>query len=120
MSLINENILKEFSVWAEENEDKSIFPEISIEGGDSYYIGRDSEKTYMMEYSFETMAELGKLLEKYSGLPVGDKMLQRLTVGIMQNRFVGVLEKNIDNNIGYEKKSEPDTTNVISEYVYMF
>lgn len=86
MSLINEDIKKKISNWAEENADQNVFPKISQEK-DSYYINRGSEKTYMMEYSFKTIEELKILLDKFSGLSNEQEMLRILTLGIMQNRF---------------------------------
>ena len=91
MSLISEDIMAELSAWAEKNEDKSVFPTFS-KAEDSYYIDRKSDETYMMEYSFETMAELRNLVEVYSGLADDPHMLRRLVVEIMQNRFEDKLE----------------------------
>lgn len=115
MSLISENILREFSAWAEENEDKRIFPGISKEET-SYYINRDSEKTYMMKYSFETMAELEKALEEYSGLSDDLPMLRKLTIGVLQNRFNGRLE--VQEAEGQNRTE--DGNKALPDFVYVF
>lgn len=115
MSLISENIMEEFSAWAEKSEDKSIFPMISKEE-DSYYIDRETEETYMMEYSFETMAELKNLINAYSGLADDPQMLRKLVVEIMQNRFKSQLEmqESLKSN-----KTQDDNKN-LPEFVYVF
>lgn len=113
MSLISENIIEEFSAWAEKNEDKGIFPVISKE--DSYYIDRKSEETYMMEYSFETMAELKNLVEEYNGLTDDPQMLRKLVVEIMQNRFKSQLETH---EFTDSKKTE-NVNNALPDFVYI-
>lgn len=119
MSLINEKVIEEFSTWAEENENRHIFPEIS-NAEDSYYINRDTEETYMMEYSFKTLPELKSALEQYSGLSSDPQMLKKLTVEICQDRFRSKLDTNgnKDNISPNTKVSEGKQT--LPEYVYVF
>lgn len=117
MSLINEKVIEEFAEWAKENEDRKIFPEIS-ENENSYYIDRKSEDTYMTEYSFKTVAELKKELEKYSGLPADSQILKKLTVEICQNRFRSKLEMNVDNKMQSEKVNDGKKT--LPEFIYVF
>lgn len=110
MSLIKEEVMEEFSVWAGKNEDKHIFPVIDKEES-SYYIDRESEDTYMMPYSFETVAELKKLMEEYSGLSEDLQMLNKLTVEIYKARFRG--KKAVEEESAGKKTELP-------EFVYVF
>ncbi len=119
MSLINEKILQELLIWAEENEDKRVFYAISDEEK-SYFTDRDSEETYIMEYSFRTLAELKHNLEKYSNLLEDPELLKKMTIEICQDRFKRELrmhefsgKTNID-----DRKEEKEKT--LPEYVYAF
>ena len=87
MSLISEEVIDDFLLWAEEHEDKGIFPTISgMET--SYYIDRDTEKTYIMEYWFENMMSILRALEEYAGLKSESYILKRMTIELCQNRYV--------------------------------
>lgn len=67
MNLIEKKVRGEFATWAQENENKDIFPKISQEES-SYYIDRSGDETYLMEYSVPNIAQLKADLERYSGL----------------------------------------------------
>lgn len=131
MNSINEKVKGEFLEWAKNNEDKEAFPRISKEK-DSYYINRNSEETYMMEYSFKTIAELREALEKYSGLADEQQMLKRMAVEVCRNRFKSASEMDNDKinlqiipkapnaiDEGKEKK-EFDGEKVLPEFIYIF
>lgn len=109
MSLINEKDMEEFSAWAVKNVNKDIFPKISKE--ESYYIDRDSEETYMMEYSFSTMPELRGILERYIGLGNNAEMLRKLIIMMYQNKFQNKIERN---NTGINSDKD------LPEYIYVF
>lgn len=108
--------IEEFAEWAEKNEDKNVFPEIS-ENVSSYYIDRVSEKTYMMPYSFQNIAELKKLLKQYGGLESDSELLQMIVINICQNRYRGSLETGMHQN---EKSENQDGEKRLPEYVYTF
>lgn len=111
MSLIDET-------WAKENEDKHIFPGISDEA-DSYYKKRNSETTYMMEYSFRTVAELEKALLDYSGVSSDARILKMLAIEICENRYMAGQEKcgQEDSNIVLEQDIQGTE---LPEFVYIF
>ena len=117
MSLIDEETKKRFCQWAEQNEERHIFPEILQ--GESYYIPREDEKTYMMEYSFETVAELGTAMEEYSGLSSGSQILKMLVVEICQKQSKGKAEKNKEKFTNENSKAEYQKTE-LPEFVYVF
>ncbi len=117
-NLITEKNIGDFYGWARENKDESIFPLIS-EGEDSYYITRNSEETYLMEYSFHNMAWLKESLKKYAGLSSDLQMLKKLTVTICQNRFIGNLQIHED-RISREKKEVQDGKKTLPEFIYVF
>lgn len=111
MSLIDET-------WAKENEDKNIFPEISDEV-DSYYKKRNSETTYMMEYSFKTVAELEKALVEYNGLSSDAQILKMLAIEICENRYVVRREKCGEEDLGKVLDEGAQGTE-LPEFVYIF
>lgn len=119
MSLINEAAMEKFSVWAAENEDKDIFPSIS-QSEESYYIDRSSDETYMMEYSFQTLAELKKGLEQYSGLSDDEQILKMMTIEICQNMFrrESANNKAEATEDGESKRSKDNKT--LPEFIYVF
>ncbi len=119
MSLINEKVMQEFAVWAETNEDKNIFPAIAGEE-ESYYIKRDSEETYMIEYSFRTLAELKKALEEHSGLSTDPEMLKMLTIEICQDRYKSELNIHKEDDKSKERKRVQDSEKTLPEFVYVF
>lgn len=118
MSLIDKKVIEEFSTWAEKNGDKHIFPEICKEEG-SYYIDRNSEETYMMDYSFETVVELKELLMKYGGLAEESQMLNNLTVEIYKNRYIRSSVINVD-DVGNRKEVSIDEEKKLPEFIYVF
>lgn len=87
MSSINENAIEDLSIWAKENEDKSIFSEI-IKEKTSYYKNRDINEDYMMEYSFQDITELKSVLKRYSGLETDLWILQKLVMIMCQDRYI--------------------------------
>ncbi len=131
MSLINGEAAGELWEWARENEDRSIFPQIS-KGEASYYMNRNSEETYIMEYSFKTIAELKALLERHSGLSEEPQMLKKMAVEVCQNRFRGSMDTGADSSHAGTKteahkemkkpeiKKEPDDEKVLPEFIYVF
>ena len=118
MSLIDEKVLEDFSIWAEEKENKHIFPATS-QKETTYFIERESEETYMMEYSFKTLKELQSGLEKYGGLSSDLQTLRMLVVGICQDRYKTSLKMNHGQD-GYFENLNESTTGTISDYVYAF
>lgn len=118
MNLINDQFVNDFSEWAEENEDKSAFPSIS-ERTDSYYISRNSEETYMMEYSFETVAAFKTALERYSRSSMDTWLVNKMIVAMYQNRFTSGQNKNIPDE-QKEKLSPVDGKSELPEYIYVF
>lgn len=118
MNLISGQFVNDFSEWAAENEDKSAFPSIS-EGTDSYYISRNSEETYMMEYSFENVSAFKTALEKYSRSSMDPRLVNKMIVAMYQNRFTG--DQNINTPNEQEAKRNPvDGKGELPEYIYVF
>lgn len=117
MSLIKEEIINDFVCWAETNENKNIYPKISKDEV-SYYVDREFDDTYIMEYSFKTMAELRKYLEKYAGLSLDTYMIRKLAIQICQNRYYD--ESEFKHNKSYRKKEDDDklAENTLPEYIY--
>ena len=111
MSLIDET-------WAKENEDKHIFFFFSDEA-DSYYKKRNSETTYMMEYSFRTVAELEKALMEYGGILPDVQILKMLAIEICENRYMAGHEQYGKEDLS--KVSEEDAqASELPEFVYIF
>lgn len=116
MNLIREETIEDYAIWAESNEDKTIYPDISKDA-ESYYIDRASSETYMMEYSFKTVMELKRLLEIFSGLS-DPSIVRRLTIDICQNRYFDEL-KMYDNMFCRQKFCKDDNVvALLPEYVY--
>lgn len=118
MNLISGQFVNDISEWAEENEDKSAFPSI-CERTDSYYISHNSEETYMMEYSFETVAAFKKALERYSRSSMDARLIDKMIVAMYQNRFTGVQNENIPGE-QEEKWNPADGKGQLPEYIYVF
>ena len=96
MSLINENVVEELFIWARQNEDKHVFPEVNREI-DSYYIKRTSEETYLQEYAVDTLLDLKTFLEAYSGLPTDSPILKQLLFEISRQRRRPQRQDNMNN-----------------------
>ncbi len=116
MNLTDERLMEEISVWAEKNEDKNIFSGISKDET-SYYVDRDSEDTYMMEYAVKTMAELRTALEEYSGLSGQLDILQKIVYAICQDRYRDTIEMTEPNN---EQTQQSDDQMKLPEFIYVF
>lgn len=116
MNLTDKSFINEIAAWAETNTDKEVFPEI-CEDIPSYYRNRESEDTYMMEYSVETMEELKELLEKHGGLSEDPLILQMIVHATCQNRYRKGLEIS-------EIKSGQNLTNTdkvqLPDFIYVF
>lgn len=89
MSLISENIIESFSLWAKEN--RSFFSDVSTEKI-SYYNNRDAEKGYMMEYAFQNITEMKVALDIFGELGKSPQMLQSIVVAVSQGKFFDSLE----------------------------
>ena len=85
MSLVSENVVEELFIWARQNEDKHVFPEVNRETA-SYYIERTLEETYLREYTVDTLLDLKAFLEAYSGLPADSPILKQLLFEISRQR----------------------------------
>lgn len=118
MNLIEEEVVKVFSVWAGMNEDKYIFPAINKEQT-SYYINRESEETYIMDYSFESVAELRDLIANYCGLSEESQILNKLTLEIYKNRFRGKLVSDVGDVKNDTKEVQSEQVE-LPEFVYVF
>lgn len=119
MSLISEKIIDDFALWAEEHENKEIFPAISQEES-SYYIERNIERTYIMEYNFQDMSAIRKALEDYSGLASEAYILKKLTIELCQSRYVSRLSVKCsrdDSCLIEENKKKQD---MLPEFRYEF
>ncbi len=115
MNSISEKTIEEFAIWAKKNEDKNIFPLISADE-DSYYIKRESDDTYIMKYSIETLMELRQALEVHGGLSDSPEMLKMLTVEVCQDRYKSTLRANKEDKRKKAYKGEK----ALPEYVYVF
>lgn len=85
MSLISENVVEGLSIWAQQNEDKHIFPEVNREIA-SYYIDRTLEETYLREYAVDALVDLKASLGVYSGLPIDSPILKQMLFEISRQR----------------------------------
>lgn len=118
MSLISEKIIEDISVWAKDNENKNIFPYIS-EDEKTYYVDKDSEETYMMEYSIRTLEELRKALATYGGLSEETWMLKKMTLEICRLRPRNKeVSKDKESSLNEMRvKNEEET---LPEFIYVF
>lgn len=111
MSLIDERTIDDFRVWAKDNKDRSVFPEI-YKAEKSYYMNRNLEETYLMEYSFHNMAELKEALAAYGGLLTDSWMLVKLVVEVCKNISCPKAEITEDKNSLSQKKELSVETSV--------
>ena len=118
MSSIDGKTKEELYKWALQHEDKRIFSVASVEE-DSYYIARHSEDTYMMEYSFENIAELRRALEEYAGLSLDSEMMQMLLVRICQGRYKNRVEAYTGSSEEIPREEKGGTAE-LPEFVYVF
>lgn len=116
MSWTNEEVIKELSIWAEANEDKHVFPDIS-ESEVSYYIDRDEEDNYLMEFSYKNILELRELFYKFGGLSVDPQIIEKLLIGIFQNRCEEVKFNESDMPV---KKLAKETGSLLPDFIYVF
>lgn len=116
MNWIDDSLMNEMIAWAENNEDRSVFSEI-CEDVPSYYIDRQSKETYLIEYSFKTMAELKEALERYSGLSENSDILNKIVYAICQNRYRGEWEIS---DAKPEQESANDDQEKLPEFIYVF
>lgn len=116
MSLINDKIIDDIFAWAENSEDRHIYPAISDEKS-SYYVNKISEETYMIEYSGKTLEQIKKALVKYSGLSEDDEILKKIIMIICQCRYMRKEKhsKNIDKQRLIEEEKE-----IIPNFIYNF
>lgn len=119
MSSISETDIEIFSEWATKNEDKNIFPYICKEEK-SYYLDRNSEETYMMDYSFQTLAELKKALKQYSGLEDDEEMLKMMTIEICKYRFKCNMEIHKFEDNRQEQRKIKNGEKTLPDYIYVF
>ncbi len=119
MSLIREKVIDDFWSWAGTHADKDIFPEISAEEN-SYYIDRNTDQTYIMEYSFQDMFALREALEEYSDLKSDPYMLKRMTIELFQNRYVSLddMNRDVDSQVSIGKKQADQKS--LPEFRYEF
>ena len=118
MSSISDQFLDDLLEWAKENEDRCVFPLIS-EQASSYYICRNTEETYMMEYSFESVIELKAALEKYSRKPMDVQLLNKMIIAAYQNRFTAARNESAPDE-QVEKSNLDDGKSELPEYIYVF
>ncbi len=119
MNLISEKEAAFFSSWAKEKKDEKCFAEIEKEKS-SYYIDRDSEETYIMEYSFRNMEELKKLLRQYGTPDQEPELLKALTIAICRNGPGSVQSSmNCGKKQGQGCLAE-DKEKILPEYTYVF
>lgn len=117
MNPIDNDNLQKLVIWAEQNEDKDTFLKVSQEAS-SYFMVRETEENYIMEYSFKTLEELKRGLEEYSGLFDDQQLLREMTVQICQNRFKSHLSMTVENeHIGSNQKT---TEKTLPDFVYVF
>ena len=125
MSLVNENIVKELSVWAQQNEDKYIYPEADKKIV-SYYIDRTSEEVYLQEYSIDTLKNLKEALETYSGLPADSPILKQMLFEISrQRRKQPLMQGNKNTEVKSDRSNGDeavlqDNKKRLPEYRYVF
>lgn len=115
MSLINDDIVKSLSVWAEKNEDKKSFSQIE-KNEKTYYKDRASEETYIMEYSIKTVEDMKQALEKYGGLSEDPHMLKKMVIGLCQNRY----RQNPSVSESVETNENEDMNKTLPDSIYSF
>lgn len=114
-----ERMIEDFTEWAEENGDNNIFPDISNDE-DSYYISRETEETYLMEYTFQNMAWLKEALQKYSGLSPDSQILKELAVKICQNKSSNNLEIRRSTFDRERREEVEENKKILPEFIYVF
>lgn len=119
MNLIKEEVFKRFSEWAAENENKSVYSEINSHK-ESYYIDRNSDETYMMEYSINTLHDLRDALYKYSGLSADYEMLKMVTTEMCRNRYKAVTGEAVNKEDNFRNQSFQNNQETLPEYIYVF
>lgn len=119
MSLIREKVTDDFLAWAGTHADKDIFPAISAEEN-SYYMDRDTDQTYIMEYSFQDMFALREALEEYSDLKSDPCMLKRMTIELFQNRYVSPDDMNRDVGSQSSTGKKQEEQKSLPEFRYEF
>lgn len=115
MSLINDDIIKSLSAWAEKNEDKRSFLHIE-QDEKTYYKDRASDETYIMEYSIKTIADVRLALEKYGGLSEAPQMLENMAIGLCQNRY----RQNRSVSESVERNKNEDVNKILPDFIYSF
>lgn len=118
MNLINKRLAGELFMWAEKNADRDVFAQINEEV--SYYINRESEDTYIMEYSLNTAAEVKKELETYSGISSDAELAAMLTVGICQSKLYSKENRKLESTDMVNAVKEAENRSEIPEYIYVF
>lgn len=120
MNLIDEKILEKLSLWAEKNADKNVFREV-LNDDVSYFINRDSEETYMIEYSPETEIEVKEYLDKYTGQSLEQEILKDLTIAICQNKYRATKLDDYVNSIkNNQSTKDSDDKKMLPEFIYVF
>lgn len=119
MNLIKEEFLSRFSEWAAENENTSVYPKINPQK-ESYYIDRNSDETYMMEYSINTLHDLREALYKYSGLSEESEMLKMITTEMCRNRYGAITGEAVNSDDDFQNQSFQDNNETLPEYIYVF
>lgn len=115
MSLINEDIIKNLCAWAEKNENKEIFSQIE-HNEKTYYKARASEETYIMEYSVKTIGDVKLALEKYAGLSEDPYMLEKMAIGLCQNRY----RQDWSVSESVERDENEDMNKTLPDSIYSF
>lgn len=121
MNLISEEFTELISMWAQTNSDKNIFPDRS-ENQTTYYINREDEDSYIMEYSFKTLPELKEAICKYSGLQAEDELFKRIVIEICQLKCESEYEEHNHNMVGLmrERDAVLSEDKALPEYIYVF
>lgn len=111
--------MDDIAVWAEAHENKNIFPEIS-DKEKSYYVDRDAEDTYIMEYSFSNLFNIKEALKAYSGLTSEPFLLKKMAVEIGKNCCINREDADNEKNIIRYMRNEQPAQGILPEFRYEF
>lgn len=116
---LTRSAIEKILLWAAVNEEKDSFSTVFQEM-DSYYIDRQSDETYIMEYSIKTIAELKNALIKYSGMSPNSEILKIITTQICQDRYRREWTLTTNDKTDRIEKEAIDGKQQLPDYIYVF
>lgn len=109
MHSINENEINRLKVWAAEENNCKYFDKNSSYNGDSFWVDRKQDATYIKEYNFTNVPEFEALCADILGHELDGRIKTVVAVAIMKNtpREAVIKEKTRNGEM-------------LPEYIYVF